>query len=443
MALDQLSQPQLRERERELSKRHDALRKKGLALDLTRGKPSSEQLDLSAELDRAWGGSYLTADGTDARNYGGMLGIPEARAFGAELLGLRTEEILVGDNSSLSLMYRYIAFAHQHGLAGSGTGWRDEAAEQGRPAQFLCPVPGYDRHFGICEHFGIEMVNVALEPEGPDMDAIEERIAGNPLIKGIWCVPRHSNPTGQTYADSVVERLAALPLLAGPNFRIFWDNAYAVHHLQDDPPELRNIMEACRERGTEEGLPVFGSTSKITYAGSGISFLGANPSNLASFQRHLAASTIGPDKINQLRHVRFLRDMSQLKKHMARHRAIIAPKFRRVLEMLEEALRDELIATWTDPPGGYFISVDTLPGLASEVVRLAGEAGVKLTPAGATFPYGRDPQDRNIRLAPTFPPMSELEQAMQVFVVCLELASVRQRLGTMERRDAKPSGEQA
>lgn len=423
--LHSYSQPRLAEREDQLRKQYETYRDLDLNLDLTRGKPSRDQLELSVGLDQSLDG-YLLENGTDVRNYGGLLGIPQARAFGAQMLGLRPEEVLVGGNSSLTLMYQYVGLAHAHGLAGPGKSWRDEAlATQGK-VKFLCPVPGYDRHFTICEHFGIEMINVALGAEGPDMDAIEALVAADPLVKGIWCVPRHSNPTGHTYSDAVVRRMAGLARIAGEGFRIIWDNAYAVHHLTDDPPPLLNLMEECRTLGTAQSLVVTGSTSKITYAGAGISFLGSDPENLERFSRHLSASTIGPDKLNQLRHARFLANSADLAAHMQKHRAIIEPKFRRTLEILAEDLNEKGILSWTEPAGGYFISCDTLPGLAAQVVGLAADVGVKLTPAGATFPYGRDPEDRNIRLAPTFPPMNELEQAVRVLTCCIELASVRQ-----------------
>jgi len=416
---------QLAEREEQLQKRYEAYRALGLDLDLTRGKPSREQLDLSAGLDAPINGAYFAEDGTDVRNYGGLLGIGPAREFGARLLGLRAAEVLVGGNSSLTLMYQYVAFAHLHGLSGPGTSWSAEASASRGKVKFLCPVPGYDRHFTICEHFGIEMINVPFAAGGPDMDAIEAHVVADPLIKGIWCVPRYSNPTGHTYSEAVVRRMAGLPRIAGERFRIMWDDAYAVHHLTDDPPPLANLMDACRALETTQGLVVTGSTSKITYAGAGISFLGSDPGNVERFSRFLSASTIGPDKLNQLRHTRFLPTAEDLSAHMHRHREVIEPKFRRTIEILNEELGGKDVLEWTEPQGGYFISSDTLPGLASRVVALAADVGVKLTPAGATFPYGRDPQDRNIRLAPTFPPMAELEQAVRVFACCVELASVQ------------------
>ncbi len=420
------SKSELAEREEQLQKRYEAYRALDLNLDLTRGKPSRQQLELSIGLDAPLEDSYVLGDGTDVRNYGGLLGIAPARELGARMLGLRPAEVLVGGNSSLTLMYQYIGFAHLHGLAGPGTAWSAEASASGGKVKFLCPVPGYDRHFTICEHFDIEMINVPIGAGGPDMDAVEALVAADPLVKGIWCVPRYSNPTGHTYSDEVVRRMAGVPKLAGEGFRILWDNAYAVHHLTDDPVPLANLMDECRALETAQGLVVLGSTSKITYAGAGISFLGSDPGNIERFSQHLSASTIGPDKLNQLRHTRFLATSEDLTAHMERHRGIIEPKFRSTLDILAEELGGKDVLEWTTPAGGYFISCDTLRGLAARVVALAADIGVKLTPAGATYPYGRDPEDRNIRLAPTFPPMDELEQAVRVFACCVELASVQQ-----------------
>ena len=287
-------------------------------------------------------------------------------------------------------------------------------------------VPGYDRHFTITESLGFEMINVRMLADGPDLDAVERRVTDDPLIKGIWCVPKYQNPTGHTFSDAAVRRLARLGTIAGPNFRIMWDNAYAVHDLYDNPPVLLDILACCREAGTADSVVVFGSTSKITRAGGGVAFLAASQGNLAQFRKHLAVQTIGPDKLNQLRHVRFLPHRAAVAALMRRHAAIMRPKFECVQRHLEAGLTG--IAAWTRPRGGYFVSVDVAPGTAREVVRLAGEAGVKLTPAGATFPYGSDPDDTNIRLAPTYPGLDEIEQAMPVFVTAVRLAEVRRRL---------------
>lgn len=399
-------------RRNELQARYDGYFEAGLKLDLTRGKPAAEQLDLSNELDGILEGFYLLQDGTDVRNYGGILGIPEARQLGADVLNVQANQIMVGGNSSLTLMYQFV----NHKLKSWG--------EAG--LKFLCPVPGYDRHFTICEQFGIEMIPVPLSSEGPDMDTIEDLVATDPLIKGIWCVPKYSNPTGQTYSDDVVARFARLPQIASQDFQIFWDNAYVVHDLVESGDKLANLFEAAEQAGTTDSIVILGSTSKITFAGAGISFLAASEAQLKDFEGYLSAQTIGFDKVNQLRHVRFLKDNDGIRAHMARHRAIIKPKFDLVLKKLEDNLAD--IATWTSPKGGYFISLDTNRSIASEVIAMAGDAGVKLTPAGATYPYGNDPENRNIRIAPTYPALDELTQAMDVFVTCAELVSLNDEL---------------
>ena len=412
----------LQSRESELTAAHDRFRSAGLSLDLTRGKPSPAQLALSDELD-AEKGPFTAADGTDVRNYGGLDGLPEARRLGAEWLGVRADEVIAGGNSSLTLMYLFLLNAWLHGPAGPGSAWRESGA-----VRFLCPVPGYDRHFAILEELGIEMVNVPMRDDGPDMDQVEAQVRADPSIRGIWCVPKYSNPGGQVYSEAAVDRLARLAAIAGPHFRILCDNAYAVHDLDDEPSRLANVMDACRRHRTEDSLVLFASTSKVTRAGAGISFMGGSPATLDWFRRRMQVATIGPDKVNQLRHVRFLRDMAHVRAHMRHHAAILRPKFELVFRRLSEALDGTGAGSWTTPRGGYFLSFDARPGLAREIVRLAARAGVKLTPAGATFPYGRDPGDSNIRLAPTFPELADLDQAMQVFVVCVELAAVRQAL---------------
>ena len=422
MTLARLGHDDLLARERELDTTYRRFRDAGLALDLTRGKPSAAQLTLSDGLDTVEGG-FVTPDGTDTRNYGGLDGLADARVLGAALLGVRPEEVIAGGNSSLTLMYFYLLSAWLYGPAGPGTAWRD-----GDAVRFLCPVPGYDRHFTILEDLGIEMLTVPMLDDGPDMEQVEARVREDPSVKGIWCVPKYSNPGGQVYSDATVDRLGRLPTIAGPHFRIMWDNAYAVHDLYDDAPRLANIMDACRRHGTEDSLALFGSTSKVTRAGAGISFIAGSAATLGRFRTRMAVFTIGPDKVNQLRHVRFLRDLDGIRAHMRRQAAILRPKFEVVLRQLSAALDGTGMGSWTSPRGGYFLSFDALPGLATEIVRLAADAGVKLTPAGATFPYRRDSDDANIRLAPTFPELTELEQAMGVFVVCVQLASVRSRL---------------
>lgn len=405
-----------------LTKAYENYRGELLNLDLTRGKPAADQLDLSNDLDGILGGFYLLQDGTDVRNYGGLLGIPEARKLGAEMLDVKTEQILVGGNSSLNLMHTYVDFMLQ-------SSWAAEQVATGEPLKFLCPVPGYDRHFTICEHFGIEMTPVALTDSGPDMDEVERLIAADPMIKGIWCVPKYSNPTGSTYDAVTVERFAKLGAIAGKDFRIMWDNAYAVHHLTEEHAVLDNLMAKAETTGYENTVAVFGSTSKVTFAGAGVSFIGLSLANLAAFEQYLGTSTIGFDKVNQLRHVRFLKDADGIAAHMEKHRALIEPKFKAVLDALERELSETGIAEWSKPIGGYFISLNTRPGLAAKIVRLAGDIGVKLTPAGATYPYGNDPKDENIRIAPTYPKTASLTQAVEVLITCIKLASVRQLLG--------------
>ena len=402
-----------------LEARYETLRAASLSLDLTRGKPSPEQVALSDGLDTALAGDY-DSDGVDVRNYGGLDGLPAARRLGAALLGLREEEVLAGGNASLTLMYQYLAAAVTHGPLGGDTAWSRDPG----PRRFLCVVPGYDRHFTITEELGFEPVLVPMRDDGPDMDAVERHVSTDPGIKGIWCVPKYQNPTGITFSDAVVERFAGLGRLAAPGFRIMWDNAYAVHDLYDDPDPLPNLMDRCRAQGTEDSVVLFGSTSKVTRAGAGISFLGASSANLAAFKQRLAVQTIGPDKVNQLAHVRFLGDLEGIRDLMRRHAAIVRPKFETVLRHLDEGLTG--IARWTRPRGGYFISVDVTPGTARETIRLAAEAGVKLTPAGSTYPGRHDPEDANIRLAPTYPSIGELEQAMPVFVTAVQLAAARQ-----------------
>lgn len=389
----------------------DSISEKNLRLDLTRGKPAPEQLDLSNELDGILEGFFLLQDGTDVRNYGGILGISEARELGAGILETTADKVMVGGNSSLNLMYTYVS--HMREIWGDG------------PISFLCPVPGYDRHFTICEHFGIEMIPVALDDDGPDMTQIKALVEDNQNIRGIWCVPKYSNPTGHTYADATVKAIAQLPKIAGPDFQIFWDNAYVVHDLVDEGDKLANLMDLAEQAGNADNVVMLASTSKVTFAGAGISFLGTSTPRLKAFEKYLANQMIGFDKVNQLRHVRFLKDNAGIKAHMAKHRAIIGPKFDLVLDKLQNALGGKDMASWTHPRGGYFISLDTRPGLASTIISMAGDLGVKLTPAGATFPYGHDPQDQNIRIAPTFPSIAELSQAMDVLVTCIELATLK------------------
>jgi aspartate/methionine/tyrosine aminotransferase len=414
----------------ELEARYREFQARGLTLDLTRGKPSVPQLELSAGLDGILSGDYRLADGSDARGYGGLDGIPEARPLAAEWLGVQPSEVLIGGNSSLTLMYLFMLANHILGLDSPESAW----SRLPGGARFLCPVPGYDRHFAICEELGIEMVAVPMNADGPDMDAVESLVASDPDVKGIWCVPKFSNPSGAVYSDRVVERMADLPGKAGRGFYIFWDNAYAVHELGETPVALLDLMDTCRGRGSADSVVIFGSTSKVTFAGAGLAFMGASVETLKAFRRHLSVATIGPDKVNQLRHLRFLPDMRAVRELMREHAALLKPKFDRVQSVLREGLEGRGMGEWTDPAGGYFVCFDALPGLASAIVAKAAQAGVKLTPAGAAFPYGRDPEDRNIRLAPSFPSLDDVDQAMRVFVTCVQICSVEQRLRDLEGR---------
>lgn len=422
MQLDHATPEQLQLWEQELASQYEDIKAQKLNLDLTRGKPSTEQLTLSDELDGILQGNYITDSGVDTRNYGGLDGIPEAKTLGGQILGIPATNVLAGGSSSLTLMHQAMMAAYYFGLTGKDSAWQNEGS-----VKFLCPVPGYDRHFAVCEQFGIEMVTVPMTANGPDMDVVEKLVKQDPSIKGIWCVPKYSNPTGVVYSDETVQRMAALGKIAGPHFRVFWDNAYAIHDLSDNPVQLASIFEACQAAGTEDSVLQFASTSKITHAGSGVAFMGASSTNLAGFKNVIGFLTIGPDKVNQLRHTQFFAAPGSLKAHMAKHAQIIKPRFASVLKHLEDAFNDNDLGHWETADGGYFISFDTRPGLAKEVVRLAGEAGVKLTPAGATYPYGKDPEDKNIRIAPTVPTVEQVDVAMKVFVVCVKLASVRQK----------------
>lgn len=422
MNLNNASKDQLRQWEQQLSAEYDAIIAKKLSLDLTRGKPSSEQLSLSDALDGILEGNYKSLNGTDTRNYGGLDGLDEARELGAHIFGVKPSEVLAQGNSSLTLMFQCLLTAVKFGFTGADSAWA-----AGESMKFLCPVPGYDRHFTLCEQLNIDMIPIDMTANGPDMDQVEALVKADDTIKGIWCVPKYSNPTGVIYSDEVVERLAKLGKIAGANFRVFWDNAYAVHDLGERLP-LANIMAFCRTHGTEDSVLQFASTSKITHAGAGVAFVAMSETNLKGFRQFLNAQSIGPDKVNQLRHMRFLPNVEALNAHMQKHASILQPRFDAVLKALDEAFTGTDLGAWEKPKGGYFVAFDTRPNCAKEVVRLAAEAGVKLTPAGATFPYGKDPQDCNIRIAPSVPTVEEVVGAMQVFVTCVKLVAVRQQL---------------
>ena len=396
---------------------YDAFKAKGLKLDLTRGKPSPAQLDLSAELLSLPGrADYLGEGNNDARNYGGLQGLPEARRLFSGILGAPPEQVVVANNSSLSLMHDTIVYALLKGTCDSSAPW----SKQGE-ISFLCPVPGYDRHFAVCAEYGIKMIPVAMKEDGPDMDEVEGLVARDASIKGIWCVPKYSNPTGAVYSDAVVERMAAMKT-AAPDFRVYWDNAYSVHHLTDERIEIASILDLAARHGNPNRPLVFGSTSKITFSGSGLAMMAASKDNVKWLLARLTPRTIGPDKINQLRHVRFLKSEAGIMELMDRHRALIAPKFRKVLDVFAEKLSDTPGVSWTTPKGGYFISLEVPRGHARKVIALAKEAGVQLTPAGSTHPYGNDPNDSTIRIAPTFPELSEVSEAVEGVAMCVRLA---------------------
>jgi DNA-binding transcriptional MocR family regulator len=401
-----------------LQEDYDAFKAKGLKLDLTRGKPSPAQLDLSAALLSLPGASDFVAEGaTDCRNYGGLQGLVEARRLFSPMMGAAPEQIVVANNSSLALMHDTIVYAFLKGVCDSVIPW----SKQGEIA-FLCPVPGYDRHFRICEDYGIRMIPVALREDGPDMDEVERLVADDASIKGMWCIPKYSNPTGTVYSDATIERLAAMKTAAS-DFRLYWDNAYSVHHLTNEQIEIANILDLCVRHAHPNRAFVFASTSKITLPGSGLALFASSKANVQWLLERLTPQTIGPDKINQLRHVRFLPDDTAILRLMDRHKSVLAPKFQKVLDIFDEKLAGIPGVSWTRPKGGYFISLEVGKGCAKRVIALAKEAGVVLTPAGATHPYGRDADDRTIRIAPTFPELVEVARAAEGVALCVLLAA--------------------
>jgi aspartate/methionine/tyrosine aminotransferase len=414
-----LSSQQLQQIKDDLLDRYRDVKSRGTTLDITRGKPCPEQLDLASDmLDIINSGNYLTEDAADCRNYGGLDGIPEVKKLFAQYLEVAPAEIIIGGNSSLNMMHDTFMRAMVKGVTEDSPPWAKLPK-----VKFLCPSPGYDRHFFICDYLDIDMITVEMNDTGPDMDQVEELVAGDDSIKGIWCVPRYSNPTGVVYSDEVVDRLAAMKTKAN-DFRIFWDNAYAVHHLDDKPARLKNILTSCKQAGNPERVFIFGSTSKITFAGSGIAMMAGSTDNMALAKKQMAFQTIGPDKLNQLRHALFFKNVAGIDDHMKKHAAILKPKFEAVQNALEKELAGKNIADWSRPGGGYFVSINTLEGCAAAVVQMAAEAGVKLTPAGSTYPYMKDPLDRNIRIAPSFPPLEDIRSAMQLVGICIQLVSI-------------------
>ena len=427
----ELSKEELLALQAELQAEYDAEKAKGLNLDISRGKPGKEQLDLSMPMMDVLNAESVLAseNGTDVRNYGVLDGIPEAKELMAGMVGARPSQMIVLGNSSLNIMYDCVARAEIFGIMGN-TPW-----SKLDKVKFLCPVPGYDRHFGVTEQFGIEMINVPMTEDGPDMDVVEDYVNNDPAVKGIWCVPMFSNPGGVVYSDETVKRFANLKP-AAKDFRIFWDNAYGIHYLYDRPeseqPHILNILEECEKAGNPDIVYEFCSTSKITFPGAGVAAMASSEANIADIKSKLKWQTIGPDKINQLRHARYFKDINGMKDYMKKHAAIIRPKFEAVLETLEKELGELGIASWSKPVGGYFISFNAEKGCAKAIVAKCKEAGLVLTGAGAAYPYGNDPEDSNIRIAPTLPPIEELKVATDLFVTCTKLITVEKLLSEME-----------
>jgi DNA-binding transcriptional MocR family regulator len=422
MNLSQMNKEQLTSFKNEVEALYNDFKAQGLCLNMSRGNPCKEQLELSVDMLKVFDdGRFESENGTDVRNYGQLDGIPEAKKFFSEMIRVAEDEIIVFGNSSLNAMYFSIQLAYNKGVLG------EKPWSEYEKVKFLCPVPGYDRHFKVTEFFGIEMINIPMTSTGPDMDMIEELVSKDETIKGIWCVPQYSNPEGISYSDETVKRFAALKP-AAKDFRIFWDNAYCIHHLTDSPKPILNILDEAKKAGNENIVYIFGSTSKVTFPGAGVAVMGASRENIESLKKALGISIIGYDKMNQLRHVKFFGTFKNMCDHMKKHMAIIAPKFNIVCDTLEEEIAPLGIGKWTKPEGGYFISFDAMSGCAKRIVQLCAEAGVTLTGAGATYPYGIDPEDKNIRIAPTFPPVEDLKKAMELFVICVKLASAEKLL---------------
>ena len=413
----QMTAEELKAEQKALEKRFNDFKSKGLKLDMSRGKPGADQLDLSSQMNDV---KDYVSDGVDIRNYGILDGIPSCKKLFADLMGVDSKNVIVGPNASLTLMFDYISQCYTHGAG--DTPWCRLPE-----VKFLCPVPGYDRHFTILEYFGIKMINIAMKEDGPDMDAIEEYIKDD-SVKGMFCVPKYSNPQGITYSDAVVKRIAAMKP-AAKDFRIIWDNAYCIHDLDKDSDELLNIFDVLPEYGNEDMVIEVCSTSKITFPGSGVSALIASDNNIAAIKKRLNVQTISYDKMNQHRHVEFFGDADGVRAHMKKHAEILKPKFDMVLRHLDNELSGKGIAAWFNPKGGYFIRLDVMEGCAKRVGELCKEAGVVLTSVGATYPYGKDDKDSNIRIAPSFPPVAELDMAAELLCICVQLACIEKLLG--------------
>lgn len=425
-AYKDLSKEELLQLKEELTQQYEDKKALGLRLNMARGKPAATQLDVSMDiLDVVDSNSDMNAsDGTDVRNYGGLEGIPEARKLMADMMGTKPENVIVFGNASLTIMYDSVSRSYTHGVCGSTPWCRLDKVK------WLCPAPGYDRHFAITEHFGIEMITIPMTPEGPDMDMVEQYVNNDESVKGIWCVPKYSNPQGCVYSDETVRRFANLKP-AAKDFRIYWDNAYVIHHLYDDnQAEILDIISECEKAGNPDMVYEFASTSKVSFAGGGISALASSEANLSDVMKSMTIQTIGYDKINQLRHARYFKDINGLKAHMKKHAEMLRPKFEATLNVLDSELSGLEIGSWIKPCGGYFISFDAMEGCAKRIVALCKDAGLIMTGAGATFPYHNDPKDSNIRIAPSFPTPEEMTQAAELFVLCVKLAAVEKLLET-------------
>ncbi len=423
MTLVDMSKHELEQLLHELKSKYNGYKSKNLKLDMSRGKPAPEQLEYCEEMLYCLNGNFKSENGIDVRNYGIPDGIPEAKRLFAQILDVDPANVIVGGNSSLSLMFDITSNAYLKGVLPGMKPW--STVEH---PKFLCPVPGYDRHFSVTQFFGIEMINIPMDEQGPNMDLVEKLVADDDSIKGIWCVPKYSNPSGVTYSESVVKRLGALKP-AAKDFRIFCDNAYVVHHLDiNNQDKLYNIYQACVEGGNEDMVYLFTSTSKITFPGSGVCAMAASPANIEYTRKLLSIKTIGYNKVNQLLHVRYLQDINGVSALMERQASSVRPKFTMVQQVLNKELADLGCANWSNPNGGYFVSFDTMPGCAKRVHRLCAEAGVTLTTAGATYPYGIDPADGNIRIAPTYPPVSDLEIAMELLALVVKIVSIEKLL---------------
>ena len=418
MGYNNLSAEQAREQLDMLIGEYNSFKEMGLKMDMSRGKPCAQQLELANDIFSTIDGNYISAAGVDSRNYGEPTGLGEMKVIFADILGVAPENVIVGGNSSLNMMYDTISRAMTHGVARSAQPWGSY-----EKIKFLCPVPGYDRHFALTQHFGIEMINVPMTESGPDMDVVEQLVCDDESIKGMWCVPVYSNPGGAIYSDEVIARLAKMRC-AAEDFTIMWDNAYAVHHLYGSGPVMTDILVECAKAGNAERVIMFASTSKITFSGSGVACVAGSQDTLAAYKISLFLQTIGYDKVNQLVHARFLKSSDGVAEHMAKHAAILRPKFKIVDDILSESLDGLGIASWTKPIGGYFINLITPKNTASRIVQLCAEANVVLTPAGAAFPYGNDPDNNNIRIAPTFPGEDELRNATQLLSVCVRIAAL-------------------